>query len=64
MSAKQTAIAAFLTRFTLTEEENEALTSRDVPVGRRVFNAIDRCEQIRSECIVLSSVDAGETRVG
>lgn len=64
MSTRQTAVAAFLSRFTLTEEETEAITSRDIPVGRRVFNAIDRCERIRDDCYLLASAEGGETRAG
>lgn len=64
MTTRQAAIAAFLSRFTLTEAENEALTSSAIPIGPKVFSAIDRCEGIRADCLLLASVDGGETRAG
>jgi hypothetical protein len=36
---KKTIISLFLARFTLTEAEVEALTSRDVPIGQTVFRS-------------------------
>ncbi|KIM33186.1 hypothetical protein M408DRAFT_325989, partial [Serendipita vermifera MAFF 305830] len=64
MTTRQAAIAAFLSRFTLSDAENEALNSSKIPIGPKVFSAIDRCESIRSDCLLLASVEGGETRAG
>ncbi|KAJ4481001.1 oligomeric complex COG6 [Lentinula aciculospora] len=57
-------VSSFLARFTLTEEEAEALTSRDVPVGKRFFQAMDKTEQIREHCRVLMAGEDGPTKAG
>lgn len=56
---KKSIVSAFLARFTLTEEEQEALSARDrdVPIGNRFFLAMDKASQIRKECRVLMSAD-------
>lgn len=64
MTTKQAAIAAFLSRFTLTEKENEAIESANISVGPQVFAVIDRCEHIRQDCALLASIEEGETRAG
>lgn len=61
---KKTIISLFLARFTLTEAEVEALTSRDVPIGERFFEAMDKTERIREDCRVLMSGEDGPTRAG
>jgi len=61
---KKTIISLFLARFTLTEAEVEALTSRDVPIGQRFFEAMDRTEKIREDCRVLMSGEDGPTKAG
>ncbi|KIM47009.1 hypothetical protein M413DRAFT_63561 [Hebeloma cylindrosporum] len=61
---KKTIISLFLARFTPTEAEVEALTSRDVPIGQRFFEAMDRTEKIREDCRVLMSGEDGPTRAG
>lgn len=63
-ATKQAIIALFLARFTLTEAETQAVTSREVPVARALFDAMDRIEQIRSDCRVLLSGEEGETIAG
>ena len=50
---KKSIVNLFLARFTLTEDEVEAMTSRDVPLGKAFFQAMDKTEQIRDECRVL-----------
>ncbi|GAA6008397.1 hypothetical protein JCM10207_000112 [Rhodosporidiobolus poonsookiae] len=50
----------FLERFTLGEEELRALTDREVPVGPRLFQAMDKTERIRDDCRALLSGEAGE----
>ena len=49
----------FLQRFSLTKEELEAITERDVPVGPRFFAAMDKTERIRDDCRLLMSGDDG-----
>ncbi|KAH7871193.1 oligomeric Golgi complex subunit 6 [Lentinula edodes] len=61
---RKSIVSLFLSRFTLTEEETEALTSRDVPVGKRFFQAMDKTEQIREDCRVLMAGEDGPTRAG
>jgi hypothetical protein len=54
----------FLQRFTLTKEETEAITERDVPVGERFFAAMDKSEQIRDDHRLLLSGEDGPTQTG
>ncbi|KAF9555820.1 oligomeric complex COG6 [Agrocybe pediades] len=61
---KKTIISLFLARFTLSESEVEALTSRDVPIGRRFFDAMDKTERIRDDCRVLMAGEDGPTKAG
>ncbi|PPQ75479.1 hypothetical protein CVT24_013413 [Panaeolus cyanescens] len=58
VETKKAIATAFLSRFTLTPAEIEALASRDVPVGPRFFEAMDKTEKVREDCQVLM---AGET---
>jgi hypothetical protein len=57
-------VTLFLGRFTLSDEELEALTSRDVPVGPRFFEAMDKTERIRDDCRVLMAGEDGPTKAG
>lgn len=57
---RQAIVAVFLRRFTLSEREVKAMTSREVPVGRELFEAIERTEAIRRDCRVLLSGEAAE----
>lgn len=59
-SQQQTLAHLFLARFTLTDAELRALTSREVPVGRELFEAMDKTERIRGDCRALLSGEAGE----
>ena len=61
---KQSIVTMFLSRFTLTDEETEIVTSRDVPVGPRFFNTMDKTERIRQDCEVLMAGEDGPTQVG
>lgn len=59
----------FLQRFTLSEEERQAIYSRELRVDDRLFAAMDRLEQIRADCRLLlegSDVNGvgGGTRAG
>lgn len=61
---RATLVALFLSRFTLSQAEHEALTSRDVPVGRCVFDALDRVEAIRRDCRTLLAGEEGKMQAG
>ncbi|KAK7064568.1 E3 ubiquitin-protein ligase PEP5 [Favolaschia claudopus] len=61
---KKSIVTLFLSRFTLNEEEVEAVTSRDVPVGPRFFQAMDKTERIRTDCRVLMAGEHGPTQAG
>ncbi|RDB22992.1 Conserved oligomeric Golgi complex subunit 6 [Hypsizygus marmoreus] len=61
---KKSIVTAFLTRFTLNDEEVEAITSRDEPVGERFFAAMDKTERIRDDCRNLMSGEDGPTKAG
>ncbi|KAG0149204.1 hypothetical protein CROQUDRAFT_40183 [Cronartium quercuum f. sp. fusiforme G11] len=54
---KQLLTTVFLHRFTLTDAEIQALTTRDVQVNRYLFSAMDHCERIRSDCAALLTGD-------
>ncbi|PLW36616.1 hypothetical protein PCASD_11358 [Puccinia coronata f. sp. avenae] len=58
VAAKQTIVKAFLEKFTLTESEIQALTSQEVQVSWKIFEAMDHCEQIRSDCAILLTGDS------
>jgi hypothetical protein len=57
---KQAIVTVFLRRFTLSEREIKAMTSREIPVGRELFDAIERTENIRRDCAVLLSGEASD----
>ncbi|KAJ7139696.1 oligomeric Golgi complex subunit 6 [Mycena epipterygia] len=61
---KKSIVTLFLDRFTLNEEEVEAMTSRDIPVGQRFFRAMDKTERIRTDCRVLMAGEDGPTQAG
>ena len=61
---KQSIVTLFSSRFTLTDEETEILTSRDVPVGRHFYDTMDKTERIRQDCQVLMAGEDGPTQVG
>lgn len=61
---KKSVVTAFLARFTLNEDEVEAITSRDVPMGQRFFQAMDKTERIRDDCRILMSGEDGPTKAG
>lgn len=54
----------FLAKFTLTEEEVKSLTSKDVHIGKAFFEAMDKTERIRDDCMILMSGEEGPTKVG
>jgi len=53
-----------LARFTLDEAQVEALTSRDIPIGQRFFDAMDKTQRIREDCRVLMAGEDGSTKAG
>lgn len=59
-TTQQSLVHLFLTRFTLSDAELQALTSRDVPVGPQLFAAMDKTERIRADCRALLSGEAGQ----
>lgn len=59
-AVQQSLVHVFLARFTLTDAELRALSSRDVPVGPELFAAMDKTERIRADCRALLSGEAGE----
>ena len=61
---KKTIITLFLARFTLSDSKVEALTSRDVPVGPRFFEAMHKTERIREDCRVLMAGEDGSSKAG
>lgn len=64
IETKKSIVSLFLARFTLTEEEIQCMTSRDVPMGLAFFQALDKTEQIRTDCRVLMSGEDGPTKAG
>jgi hypothetical protein len=61
---RKSIVMLFLNRFTLNDEEAEAITSRDVPIGPRFFEAMNKTERIRNDCRVLMSGEDGPTKAG
>src|SRR5271154_3822515 len=59
---KKTIITLFLARFTLNEAEAEAPTLRDIPIGQRFFDVMDKTEHIREDCHVLMAGEDGSTK--
>lgn len=54
----------FLKRFTLSDAESRALTSREVPVGPALFQSLDRVERIRFDCQALLAGEEGTIQAG
>jgi len=53
VEVKRSIVFLFLLRFILTEEETEAMVSRDILIGRRFFAAVKKTEKVREDCRVL-----------
>ncbi|KAI0664758.1 oligomeric complex COG6 [Cubamyces menziesii] len=53
VAVKQSIISAFLSRFTLSQSERDAIASREVPVGPTFFAAMDKAARIQADCRVL-----------
>ena len=61
---RQSIITLFLSRFTLSADEKDAIASREVPVGPRFFAAMEKAAKIRDDCRVLMTGDEGDTKAG
>ncbi|KZT09589.1 oligomeric complex COG6 [Laetiporus sulphureus 93-53] len=64
ITTRQSIVSLFLSKFTLSEDEKEAITSRDVPVDQRFFAAMDKTQRIRDDCRVLMTGEDGPTKAG
>lgn len=64
METRKSIVSLFLSRFTLDEEETEAIASRDVTLGKRFFAAMDKTERIRNDCQLLMAGEDGPTKAG
>ncbi|KIM58544.1 hypothetical protein SCLCIDRAFT_127928 [Scleroderma citrinum Foug A] len=64
VETRKSIVLLFLDRFTLNDEEVEAITSREVAVGPRFFQSMDKTERIRADCRVLMSGEDGPTKAG
>ncbi|KAH7102756.1 oligomeric complex COG6 [Auriculariales sp. MPI-PUGE-AT-0066] len=64
LNERASLVTSFLQRFTLTDEEMDAILSRDIAVGKKLFNAMDRAERIRDDCRVLLSGEGGDSQAG
>ena len=61
---RQSIITLFLSRFTLSADEKDAIASREVPVGPRFFAAVDKAAKIRDDCRVLMSGEDSPSQAG
>ncbi|KAI6010266.1 oligomeric complex COG6-domain-containing protein [Pisolithus marmoratus] len=59
---RKSIVTLFLDRFSLTDHEIEALTSRDVPVGARFFLAMDKTARLHAYSFI--SGEGGPTKAG
>ena len=64
LATRHSIVSLFLARFTLSEEDRDAITSREVPVGKKFFEAMDKAERIREDCRVLMIGEEGSTKAG
>ena len=64
VKARQTIVDLFLARFTLSDEETNALSSSNVPVGSTFFATMDRAQAIRDGCRVLMVGEDSPSKAG
>ncbi|WOO80503.1 Conserved oligomeric Golgi complex subunit 6 [Vanrija pseudolonga] len=57
-------VTLFLARFTLTQGEERALSSREFDLGPETFKALDHVEAIRSDCRALLGGDEAKMQAG
>jgi conserved oligomeric Golgi complex subunit 6 len=53
-----------LERFTLNSDDIDAIVSRDIPVNKHFFAAMDKAERIQDDCRVLMAGEEGPTKAG
>ncbi|TDL27340.1 oligomeric complex COG6 [Rickenella mellea] len=61
---RQAAVDGFLTLFTLSESERDAIESRDIMIETGFFEAMAKAEKIRDDCHVLMAGEDGPTQAG
>ncbi|KAF8436357.1 oligomeric Golgi complex subunit 6 [Boletus edulis BED1] len=64
VETQKSIVLFFLDRFTLNEDDIEAITSREISLVPRFFSAMNKTERIQSECRVLMSGEDGPTKAG
>lgn len=64
VKTRQSIVTLFLTRFTLSPNEAEALSSPEIPVGPKFFAAMDRAQAIRNDCRVLMAGEESPSKAG
>jgi hypothetical protein len=64
VAQRQEIAAAFLKRFTLGKDQEDALLARNLQIDVHFFNALTSAETIRHECLLLLSHGDEESRVG
>ncbi|KAL5511670.1 COG6 [Sanghuangporus vaninii] len=64
VNEQQTAVDAFLSHFTLTEEESDLLQSRNIQIDSIFFRAMQKAERIIADSSVLMSGQDGPTKAG
>ena len=64
VETRKSIVLLFLDRFTLSDDDVEAITSREITLGPRFFAVMNKTERIRNDCRVLMSGEDGPTRAG
>ena len=64
VKTRQSIVTLFLSRFTLSDDETNTLSSPDVPVGHTFFAAMDRAQAIREDCRVLMAGEDSPSKAG
>lgn len=64
MDTRKSIVLLFLERFTLSDDEVEAITSREISLGPRFFSAMSKTDRVRGDCRVLMSGEDGPTKAG
>src|SRR6266404_2916294 len=64
IKTRQSIVDLFLARFTLSDDEANALSSSNVPVGPTFFAAMDRAQKIRDDCRVLMAGEDSPSKAG
>ncbi|KAI0284845.1 oligomeric complex COG6-domain-containing protein [Russula brevipes] len=64
VKTRQSIVDLFLSRFTLSADEADALSSPEVPIGPTFFAAMDRAQGIRDDCRVLMAGEESSSRAG